>query len=350
VVASGVTETYTYDALGRRTTISSTSTFTPIDLYYSSAWQVIEEDVANNLSMRYIWSPVYVDALAGYDNRAGTRFYVEQDANWNVTAVLGVVSQLFNRSIQVGERYVYDPYGTPSFYSPSWSPVSGTTLLYLFQGGRYDATFGLYNFRNRDLSPSLGRWMQQDPIGFSAGDLNLYRDMGNDPTNLTDPRGLYDSVSSSLPGGIAAVLRGEMTLETLASTYGLTLCEARQLVLLASIAAVGAKFAEQYLSQASNMVATGDPCATAQQALRLAQKSVASLQKQIAAHEACIQNPPSCMKGPINPTTIGNSIKFWTKEIGIYKGNIAKNQEAVRILQAAVAAACWSIWKPWTWF
>jgi pimeloyl-ACP methyl ester carboxylesterase len=39
-------------------------------------------------------------------------------------------------------------------------------------------------------SPYLGRWLEQDPIGFDAGDLNLYRVEGNNPTNEVDPSGL----------------------------------------------------------------------------------------------------------------------------------------------------------------
>jgi uncharacterized protein RhaS with RHS repeats len=35
-----------------------------------------------------------------------------------------------------------------------------------------------------------GQWMQEDPIGFDAGDPNLRRYVGNDPTNATDPTGL----------------------------------------------------------------------------------------------------------------------------------------------------------------
>lgn len=30
----------------------------------------------------------------------------------------------------------------------------------------------------------------QDPLGFAAGDANLYRYVGNSPTNFTDPSGL----------------------------------------------------------------------------------------------------------------------------------------------------------------
>jgi uncharacterized protein RhaS with RHS repeats len=39
---------------------------------------------------------------------------------------------------------------------------------------------------------NLGRWMQQDPIGFDAGDTNLYRYVGNDPVNSLDPSGLEE--------------------------------------------------------------------------------------------------------------------------------------------------------------
>lgn len=37
--------------------------------------------------------------------------------------------------------------------------------------------------------PSIGRWLEEDPIGFEGGDANLYRYVGNDPTNETDPTG-----------------------------------------------------------------------------------------------------------------------------------------------------------------
>jgi hypothetical protein len=40
------------------------------------------------------------------------------------------------------------------------------------------------------LDPSVGRWLEEDPILFGAGDPNLYRPMGNDPANLSDPNGL----------------------------------------------------------------------------------------------------------------------------------------------------------------
>jgi len=40
------------------------------------------------------------------------------------------------------------------------------------------------------FDPSIGKWISQDPEGFAAGDGNLYRYVGNDPTNGVDPSGL----------------------------------------------------------------------------------------------------------------------------------------------------------------
>ncbi len=48
---------------------------------------------------------------------------------------------------------------------------------------------GLYSARNRDLSPTLGRPVQADPLGL-APDVNCYRWEENRPTDLADPSGL----------------------------------------------------------------------------------------------------------------------------------------------------------------
>lgn len=38
--------------------------------------------------------------------------------------------------------------------------------------------------------PTIGRWTTEDPIAFEGGDADLYRYVGNNPTNFTDPSGL----------------------------------------------------------------------------------------------------------------------------------------------------------------
>jgi len=93
----------------------------------------------------------------------------------------------------VVERYTYDPYGRVDFRNPDFTLEAGGSQfawVYLHQGGRLDPSTGFYNFRNREYSPTLGRWLQVDPTVFEGGDSNLYRSDSNNPQTLVDPFGL----------------------------------------------------------------------------------------------------------------------------------------------------------------
>jgi RHS repeat-associated protein len=55
-----------------------------------------------------------------------------------------------------------------------------------FAGGLHDRDTGLH-FGAREYGPVTGRWLQKEPIGFRAGDTNLYAYAGDDPVNRVDP-------------------------------------------------------------------------------------------------------------------------------------------------------------------
>ena len=162
VAGNGVVTTYSYDALGRRITESHTvaGTTTTADLYYSSNWQVLQEDIhvgGSPVSQRfqYVWSPVYVNAMVLRDqfsvatNGHATlinRLYVEQDANWNVIALVDGTPGSATKG-KVVECFVYEPFGQVAALAANWTPLTGSkgpagSLLndtygwrYLFQGG-----------------------------------------------------------------------------------------------------------------------------------------------------------------------------------------------------------------------
>src|SRR5262249_8697473 len=136
---------YQYDALNRR--VVETASSTTKDLYYSDQWQVLEERVGGAAQTQYVWSPVYVDALIDRDRDADgqsgngleERIYAQQDANWNVTA-------LVSASGSVLERYAYDGYGLPSYLAANWTSQSSTNYVWAngFQGWGYQAEISQY--------------------------------------------------------------------------------------------------------------------------------------------------------------------------------------------------------------
>ncbi len=191
---------YGYDGLGRR--ITETHGNTTTDLYYSANWQVLEERVGGVVQARNVWSPVYVDALVLRDQSSqhnGTldqRLYVQQDADWNVTALVDTTGN-------VVERYAYTPYGVVTVLNSDFS-VRGTSAydwLYFRQGLRRDSVTGQDDERERIYDPVSMRFLQSDPSGFGGGDVNLYRDEGNEPANGIDPSGLAEPPPNLLGGG-----------------------------------------------------------------------------------------------------------------------------------------------------
>ena len=74
---------------------------------------------------------------------------------------------------------------------PPFTPSSNYGNRFMYTGREFFAEMGIYDYRHRFYHPSLGRFLQTDPTGFDAGDMNLFRYCGDDPVDRTDPTGLY---------------------------------------------------------------------------------------------------------------------------------------------------------------
>jgi RHS repeat-associated protein len=124
------------------------------------------------------------DAATGVE-----RVYVVQDANFNVTSIIGKNETDW----EVIERYIFDPYGERTVLNADWTVdtdgLSDFNFVHGHQGGRHDLAVGLVDFRNRFLDTSLGRWTRQDPLGYVDG-MSLYNSYRNAPVRFLDPAGL----------------------------------------------------------------------------------------------------------------------------------------------------------------
>ncbi|MFN9605294.1 MAG: RHS repeat-associated core domain-containing protein [Planctomycetota bacterium] len=92
----------------------------------------------------------------------------------------------------IAERYAYTAYGQPTILNASGTVISATTLSnrYTYTGREWDATLGLHHFRARWMSPSAGRFLGRDPIGYVGGIFSVYAYVGNNPSVRSDPGGL----------------------------------------------------------------------------------------------------------------------------------------------------------------
>ena len=80
-------------------------------------------------------------------------------------------------------------------------PQSPTVAWQGKQGYQFEQALGLQYIRQRWYDPSTRQFISPDPLGFAAGDTNLFRYAGNNPVNRNDPGG-QDTIDdlTALPG------------------------------------------------------------------------------------------------------------------------------------------------------
>jgi RHS repeat-associated protein len=109
---------------------------------------------------------------------AGGHFYYHYDGHGNVVQLTSATAQ------GTAAEYTYDAFGR----TLTASGAQATANTYRFNTKEVHLASGLVDFGYRFYSPSLGRWLNRDPI-VEQGGLNLYSFVYNSPTNLIDPDG-----------------------------------------------------------------------------------------------------------------------------------------------------------------
>jgi RHS repeat-associated protein len=128
---------------------------------------------------------------------------------------LGSTIALIDASGGLVTQYAYDPFGKTT--------VSGATNANAFQyTGRENEGNGLYFYRARYYSSQLGRFINQDPMGFAGSGPNLYAYTGNSPTNFSDPFGLQTVTTGPTTTPYAGNPSGAQVEEALQSVKNAT--------------------------------------------------------------------------------------------------------------------------------
>jgi RHS repeat-associated protein len=130
-----------------------------------------------------------------------TSYYHLQDANFNDLGVVNATGTLVERYeySAYGQRQVFTSAGSndPGCYAPVFASrkviISGISQAWGLneighQGLLHDEQSGLVYNRARHLNPTLGRFMQNDPLGYVDG-LNEYMAYGSNSVSELDPGG-----------------------------------------------------------------------------------------------------------------------------------------------------------------
>ena len=196
-ISGAVTASFIYDGLGRRKskTIGSTQTG-----FLYDGLNFVQELTGATPKANLITGGV--DELLQRKETTQTRYPIAD--------ALGSVIALTDSTGAIQTEYSFEPYGKPTASGAADTNSQSYTA-------REDDATGLLYYRARYLSPSLNRFVSEDPIGWQSGQTNEFAYVGGNPLSRTDPTGEIFFVPALIAialagGGDAAIIGGTAAL------------------------------------------------------------------------------------------------------------------------------------------
>jgi RHS repeat-associated protein len=131
---------------------------------------------------RYVPGPSIDETVVWYEGAGlSDRRWLHADERGSIVAV----TDSSGAAIAINR---YDEYGIPASTNIGRFQYTGQTWL---------PEVGMYYYKARIYSPTLGRFMQTDPIGYADG-MNWMNYVGGDPVNFSDPTGLVSCTGTRI--------------------------------------------------------------------------------------------------------------------------------------------------------
>ena len=193
---------YRYDALGRRIEKDVDGAITRY--VYDGEDMLLEFDGTNTQIARFTHGPGIDEPLIMA--RGGQSLFYQADG-------LGSIIDLTDTNGVIVQSYVYDSFGNIK------QQVGALLNPYTYTGREIDTESGLCFYRARYYDSITGRFINEDPIGFAAGDDNFYGYVQNNPVIFVDPFG-FKNILTSKYGNTPLAIAGDTVIGAAKITLG----------------------------------------------------------------------------------------------------------------------------------